>query len=684
MSVPPLSIVVIAWLGFSACASDDHTDRTPPDSGGDADTDADSDADGDADTDTDLGWTVPARVALPFAVVGDAAPSADLDVSGGASQGPIDVAIDGPFTVDGDLSALTGGQRALSVSFDGSMADPSLATGTATIAIDGESQTVELAAVVGASGLGAAVWDDTPYGHKALVDLPSAPNADGSTPWHDDTVLISVPPGLTDRDGVDVVTHLHGHNSIIEQTAAAEHLVEYHALSGRDAVFVAPQGPVNTPSGDFGQLADPGGHARLIRDVIAVLYRDGFVAWPVIGEQVLTSHSGGYVATAAIVTGGGLPIRTVNLYDSLYGYASTFEAFAIAGGTLRSNYTSGGGTDGNNLGMATYLRSHGVTVGDAFTDDALSTEPVIVGFSVSIHTTCMSDERTYARWLTWSGLPFRPGATPELRSVVRGANTVSIGWVPDGQVGASVRVEGSDDGTTWRTLAESATDHAEVAATARVRIRLVDGDVVSGPSDVYGSAGGDGPRWLVVDGFDRVIGGSYTLPDRPFAANVGLGLDRPFDVASNEAVADGSVDLGGYDAVLWLLGDESTADVTFDADEQAEISGYVAGGGRIVVSGSEVGFATPGAWLRSALGATYVSDDAGTLALTNGDTFGVAYPEDYPDVLAGDQTLWTYSTGGAAAVVSGGKRVVVGFPLETLDPAVLSGALSDLEDAIGE
>ena len=132
--------------------------------------------------------------------------------------------------------------------------------------------------------------------------------------------------------------------------------------------------------------------------------------------------------------------------------------------------------------------------------------------------------------------------------------------------------------------------------------------------------------------------------------------------------------------MLWLLGDEGTSDVTLDAGARAAISAYVDGGGRLVLSGSEVGYATDRSWLASTLGATYVSDDAGTDGLQNGWTFGVAYPEDWPDVLSGTTVLWRYDTGGAAAVVDG-RVAVVGFPLETLDGAIRAVALAEVMDA---
>jgi hypothetical protein len=58
---------------------------------------------------------------------------------------------------------------------------------------------------------------------------------------------------------------------------------------------------------------------------------------------------------------------------------------------------------------------------------------------------------------------------------------------------------------------------------------------------------------------------------------------------------------------------------------------------------------------------------------------GARYPEDYPDVLAGDEVLWTWSTGGAAAVGWDGRIAVVGFGLENLDDADRTAALASLD-----
>ena len=98
-----------------------------------------------------------------------------------------------------------------------------------------------------------------------------------------------------------------------------------------------------------------------------------------------------------------------------------------------------------------------------------------------------------------------------------------------------------------------------------LRARGVYGDgTVSRPSDAYGATG---TSWLVVDGFDRVLDGSFTGATHPFAAKVGAATGDPFSVASNEAVAQGIVDLAEQAQIT-----KQNASFLVDALEKA---GYV-------------------------------------------------------------------------------------------------------------
>jgi len=80
-------------------------------------------------------------------------------------------------------------------------------------------------------------------------------------------------------------------------------------------------------------------------------------------------------------------------------------------------------------------------------------------------------------------------------------------------------------------------------------------------------------------------------------------------------VASGAVALANYAAVIWILGEESTADKTFDANERARVEAYLAAGGNLFVSGAEIAYELDSqnaarAFYNSTLRAAYVADSA--------------------------------------------------------------------------
>lgn len=173
---------------------------------------------------------------------------------------------------------------------------------------------------------------------------------------------------------------------------------------------------------------------------------------------------------------------------------------------------------------------------------------------------------------------------------------------------------------------------------------------------------------------------------------------------SNEAVISGAVNLADYDTVIWISGTESTADDTFDATEQAKVTNFIAGGGNLFLSGSEIGWDLDQqnngrTFYESTLKANYINDDAGTytaiadpagifagmssFVFSSGSAFssleGQLYDVAYPDVIApqaGAVSALSYSggTGGTAAIqVQGmggaGSIVMFAFPFEAMTSA---------------
>ncbi len=94
---------------------------------------------------------------------------------------------------------------------------------------------------------------------------------------------------------------------------------------------------------------------------------------------------------------------------------------------------------------------------------------------------------------------------------------------------------------------------------------------------------------LVVDGFDR--GTHKTRYDYiRFYANPLLQRGYAFSHCKNESITNGLINLNDYEIVIWMLGDESTADESFSKDEQSLIINYLKAGGKLFVTGSEIGW----------------------------------------------------------------------------------------------
>jgi hypothetical protein len=184
----------------------------------------------------------------------------------------------------------------------------------------------------------------------------------------------------------------------------------------------------------------------------------------------------------------------------------------------------------------------------------------------------------------------------------------------------------------------------------------------------------------------------------------GQSVPTDFSTCANEEVANGNVNLASYDVVIWILGDESTADETFSSAEQLLVQDYLRNGGKLFVSGSEVAWdldrpsgptQADRDYLHNFLKARYAGDDANEYAVS-GDAAtifsgislryglvaeGSPYEEDWPDFITpetgasiilhyGAATSTTYAGVAYRGVFPGGTQpggvVYTGFPFETI------------------
>jgi spore germination protein YaaH len=231
---------------------------------------------------------------------------------------------------------------------------------------------------------------------------------------------------------------------------------------------------------------------------------------------------------------------------------------------------------------------------------------------------------------------------------------------------------------------------------------------------------------LIVNGFDRVTGTVNTFDFiRRFAPSV-VKQGYAFNSCANEAVENGDVSLPDYDIVLWISGEEGTANESFSNAEQILIADYLEFGGKMFVSGSEIGYDLVGQgnssdqlFYQTYLKAQYVMDRVPTYNIsgTSGGIFANlqnltfdngshgTYDVDYPDGInpfGGAGSNMTYdgydpaTYGGAGIQYEGifgqgavpGKIVYLGVPFETLYPestrdSVMARVLAFFEPVTG-
>jgi hypothetical protein len=173
----------------------------------------------------------------------------------------------------------------------------------------------------------------------------------------------------------------------------AMHLVEQLDAARVNALLVAVELGFDAQTGDPGQLAAPGAFRALLHELLTE-HLGAVVGCPLdVGSFdpiVVSSHSAGYVATATVLVQGGVPVREVDLLDSLYGQRDVFDGWVQAqspgfdpdrerGARWVTIYTEGGGTAGDSRAMAAQVQGwlDGVELGavEVFDDTGEELDP---------------------------------------------------------------------------------------------------------------------------------------------------------------------------------------------------------------------------------------------------------------------------------------------------------------------
>jgi hypothetical protein len=201
-------------------------------------------------------------------------------------------------------------------------------------------------------------------------------------------VAVHVPRGFDPARRPGAIVYFHGWNGCVQVALGdedapcsadgpprlASRLSTQLDEAGVNALLVAVELRVDAPTGEVGELSQPGGLRMLLDEVLRErLSRTLDVMLDVdsLDRIVIVTHSGGYQAAAAALRFGDLPhVTEVVLLDALYGADEALDDVLHDRSIRLVNlYTSSGGTRDRSLRMAEVTRALGR---DLFTDDGES------------------------------------------------------------------------------------------------------------------------------------------------------------------------------------------------------------------------------------------------------------------------------------------------------------------------
>ena len=182
--------------------------------------------------------------------------------------------------------------------------------------------------------------------------------------YNDSSVAIFIPKGFKQTTSTNIVVYFHGWNNNIDSACAQFQLIEQFSESDKNAIFVFPEGPKNSPDSYGGRLEEKDGFNRLIDDVINYLEVKGKLHSPKIGNIIFAGHSGAFRVISFCLMNGGLTqyISDVILFDALYGQTEKYvEWIDDYKGRFIHIYTDEGGTKNETISLMKNFDERGVS-----------------------------------------------------------------------------------------------------------------------------------------------------------------------------------------------------------------------------------------------------------------------------------------------------------------------------------
>lgn len=230
---------------------------------------------------------------------------------------------------------------------------------------------------------------------------------EAATHYSDSSVLIYVPENFSPKGRLQLVFWFHGWGNNIDSACAQYQLLSQFENSGRNAIFVFPEGPKDASDSYGGKLEQANVFQALVKDVADQLVQQKVIRKTKFNinavEISLAGHSGAYRVISRIIN--KTPVKEVLLFDALYGGNDAYlQWLADPSHRFINIYTKNGGTFDNSLLIAKLatdsLKVPLVSVDEAaVTSQLLKTHKKIFIFSEQSHNAVITYNRNWQRFL---------------------------------------------------------------------------------------------------------------------------------------------------------------------------------------------------------------------------------------------------------------------------------------------
>ena len=172
--------------------------------------------------------------------------------------------------------------------------------------------------------------------------------------YSDSSTYIFVPDYFDKKKPFDLVIYFHGWSNNIDTALQQYQLKEQFYNAHRNAIFVFPEGPKNSPDSYAGKWEQPNFFNNYMKELDAFLKKNRLIETNAVKpSMILAGHSGAYRVMAYILLFASNNCKSIILFDALY---SQTEKFAVYLQTHPSTkfiniYTNEGGTMQNSKDM---------------------------------------------------------------------------------------------------------------------------------------------------------------------------------------------------------------------------------------------------------------------------------------------------------------------------------------------